>query len=275
MELCAALVDCLRAVAEAEGRVVVLTGAGISAESGIPTFRGQEGYWTVGSKNYRPMEMATRASYRRMPHEVWRWYLYRRTICRAAVPNAGHEALVRLERGVGDRFRLVTQNVDGLHLRAGHEPSRTYQIHGNTDFMRCPGVEGRDVLPIPLQVGEFSRDDELHARHLALLKRPGDDEIGRPHVLWFDECYDEELFSATSAMRAAQAADLLIVVGTAGATNLPMQIGGMALERGIPIVDVNIADNPFSELAESTEEGHAVRESATIALPAIVDVLLG
>ena len=102
------------------GRVVFLTGAGVSAESGIPTFRGQEGYWTVGSREYHPQEMATQASFTKMPRECWRWYLYRRGVCNAAQPNAGHEALVRAERALKDRFRLITQNVDGLHRRAGN-----------------------------------------------------------------------------------------------------------------------------------------------------------
>ena len=274
MELSQALVDRLRAVAEAEGRVMVLTGAGISAESGIPTFRGKEGYWTVGSENYHPMDMATRAAFRRMPHEVWRWYLYRRTVCRAAEPNPGHQALVRLEQALGERFSLVTQNVDGLHLRAGHEHARTFQIHGNVDFMRCPGVEGRAVIPIPLEIGDFGRDDPLEDRHLALLTREGDPEIGRPHVLWFDEYYDEELFRASSAMRAASQADLLVVVGTAGTTNLPMQIGMLCARAGVPIVDLNIDDNPFSQIAEATG-GHVVRGKSASVLPAMVDVLLG
>src|SRR5688500_3238942 len=92
------------------GRVVVLTGAGISAESGIPTFRGKEGYWTVGSREYHPQELATHEAYAQMPLEVWAWYLYRRGVCRAAGPNAAHTSLVALERALGDRFALVTQN---------------------------------------------------------------------------------------------------------------------------------------------------------------------
>ncbi|MCA9686135.1 MAG: RNA polymerase subunit sigma, partial [Myxococcales bacterium] len=95
-------------------KVVVLTGAGISAESGIPTFRGPEGYWTVGAREYHPQELATLQAFNRMPREVWHWYLYRRGICRAAEPNPAHFALVELERALGDRFTLITQNVDGL-----------------------------------------------------------------------------------------------------------------------------------------------------------------
>ena len=99
-----------------DGLVLALTGAGISAESGIPTFRGEEGYWTVGSREYRPEEMATFAMYSRNPDEVWQWYLYRRTVCRAADPNPAHDALVTLEQTMGDRFRLITQNVSNPNL---------------------------------------------------------------------------------------------------------------------------------------------------------------
>src|SRR5512138_2460273 len=123
------LAELLEGVRAKDGKVVALTGAGISAESGIPTFRGAEGYWVVGSRNYMPQEMATLEMFERAPEEVWRWYLYRFGICRDASPNAGHAALVSLEDALGDRFTLVTQNIDGLHRRAGSR--RVYTIHGD------------------------------------------------------------------------------------------------------------------------------------------------
>lgn len=274
MKLSAALLELLQGITQRKGRVTLLTGAGISAESGIPTFRGKEGYWTVGSTNYHPTEMATRAAYAEMPDEVWRWYLYRRSVCNAADPNEGHHALVRLEEHLGDRFALVTQNVDGLHLRAGQSLARTFQIHGNTDYMRCPGVDGRDVVRIPDEIGPFAKGDALTDRHRALLRREGDTQLGRPHVLWFDEYYDEELFSANTAVRKAVSSDLIIVVGTMGQTSLPAQIGQLAARQGIPLVDVNIDDNPFARLAAQMDEGHVVRGPSSQALPAIVDALL-
>jgi NAD-dependent deacetylase len=112
-------------VRETNGRVVALTGAGISAESGIPTFRGKDGYWVVGSKNFMPQEMATHEMFEAAPEEVWRWYLYRFGLVRHAEPNAGHHALVALERALGDRFTLVTQNANGMHRRAGASDART------------------------------------------------------------------------------------------------------------------------------------------------------
>ena len=139
----------LRDFAAGHGRLTVLTGAGISAESGIPTFRGPEGYWTVGSREYHPQEMATWAMFRRKPLEVWRWYLYRRHVCGTARPNEGHRALAEIERLFEDRFILITQNVDGLHLRAGSSPQRTFHIHGNVFFMRCAAECSRQIYPIP------------------------------------------------------------------------------------------------------------------------------
>lgn len=91
------------------------------------------------------MELATRGAFDAMPDDVWRWYLHRRAICRAAAPNAAHPALVRLGATLGDRFLLVTHNVDGLYLRAGKGPVRTYQVHGNLDLMRCAAGCSRDL----------------------------------------------------------------------------------------------------------------------------------
>ncbi len=268
-ELPADLLQTLDEVRGGAGRIVFLTGAGISAESGVPTFRGEEGFWVVGSRNYRPMEMATQSMFARMPEEVWRWYLYRRSICRAADPNDGHLALVRAEDSLGDRFVLITQNVDGLHLRAGNSEARTRQIHGNIDYMRCL-ADGREHLhPIPDDMPRHGKNDGFTKRDRELLTC-ADGRLARPHVLWFDECYDERLFSADSAMADARHADLIVVVGTAGTTNLPMQIGAVAMRRGIPLVDINVADNPFGEAAEGAEHGWALRGSASAWLPPIV-----
>src|SRR5512132_2443101 len=143
------LADILADIRRERGRVVALTGAGISAESGIPTFRGSEGYWVVGSRNYMPQEMATHEMFVRAPDEVWRWYLYRFGICKDAAPNAGHHALVELDRALGDRFHLVTQNIDGLHLRAGATPERTSCIHGDAAFVRCVDACTPGKLPMP------------------------------------------------------------------------------------------------------------------------------
>jgi NAD-dependent deacetylase len=250
---------------------VVLTGAGISAESGIPTFRGKEGYWTVGSKEYHPQEMATFAMFSREPEEVWSWYLYRRGVCRGAGPNDGHRAVVRMEKALEDRFLLITQNVDGLHLRAGNSLERTFQIHGNIDYARCSKECGRPISPLPEGLTK-ERGEKLTEQDGEQLRC----ECGawaRPHVLWFDECYDEEHFRFNSSLQAAATASVLLVVGTSGATNLPMQVGQMALATGATIVDVNPDPNPFSMMAERADHGHFLQGPSGAYLPRMAEVL--
>ncbi|MEM9489896.1 MAG: Sir2 family NAD-dependent protein deacetylase [Myxococcota bacterium] len=257
-----------------DGLIVALTGAGISAESGIPTFRGEEGYWTVGSQVYRPQDMATRAAFERMPDEVWQWYLYRRTVCRRAEPNPAHRALVALEQALGDRFRLITQNVDGLHLRAGNSLERTYQIHGNIDFMRCADDGATELFAIPEAIGEFERDTALSADRRALLSCPGCRSRARPHVLWFDESYDEPLFRFESSLRSAAEAALVVVIGTSASTTLPWHVVQLAAQAGAALIDINIADNPFAEIARDHDPGLALTGAAGQHLPAIVDHLI-
>jgi NAD-dependent deacetylase len=266
------LASILAEVRAANGRVVALTGAGISAESGIPTFRGAEGYWVVGSRNYMPQEMATREMFERAPEEVWRWYLYRFGVCRGARPNAGHEALVRLERALGERFTLITQNIDGLHRRAGS--ARVLCIHGDAAWVRCAdGCELGlvDLPPFPPR----GKDEPFSAADRKALTCPRCGGWLRPHVLWFDEYYDEAHYRMDSALRAAGAAELLLVVGTSGATNLPMQIGRLVFDRGAAMVDVNPEENPFAELAGLSPRGFFARGSACERLPGIVAALGG
>jgi NAD-dependent deacetylase len=263
----ALILDQVRA---ARGRVLALTGAGISAESGIPTFRGREGYWVVGSRNHMPQEMATRAMFDRAPEEVWRWYLHRFAACRGAKPNAGHAALAALEEALGDRFTLVTQNIDGLHRRAGSR--RVLCIHGDAAWVRCAGECGSGLAELP-DLGERSREDPLTAADRAKLTCARCGGWLRPHVLWFDEYYDEPYYRMDSALRAAEAADLLLVVGTSGATTLPMELGRIAFERGAALVDVNTDENPFAELAARSRRGHFARGTACERLPPIARAL--
>jgi NAD-dependent deacetylase len=266
------LAEILGDVRRRDGRVVALTGAGISAESGIPTFRGKEGFWVVGSRNYMPQEMATHSMFLLQPEEVWRWYLYRFGVVRHAEPNAGHRALVDLERALGDRFTLVTQNIDGLHRRAGASDARTYCIHGDAAWVRCAYDCGVGRLPLP-DMGVREADTPFSAEDRRKLTCPRCGGWLRPHVLWFDEYYDEENYRYESTLRAADAAELLLVVGTSGATNLPMQVGQRCFSRGTALVDVNPEENPFSELAERSRRGFFARGSATARLPEIVRAL--
>jgi len=258
------------------GRMAVLTGAGISAESGIPTFRGPEGYWRVGSREYRPEEMATYAMFRRDPWEVWSWYLYRWTVCARAQPNRGHTGVAAMERALGDRFRLITQNVDGLHLRAGNSGERTFQIHGNLHHMRCGRPCSTDLRPLPSSVQPKGRNEPVREEEKRLLICPACGGLARPHVLWFDECYDEPLFRAESAVRWAVGADLLLVVGTAGATTLPLRVGEIFCGKtGAVFLDVNPDPNPFSRMAETHPNGLALYGKSGEMIPAFLEVWEG
>ena len=234
--------------------IVVLTGAGVSAESGIPTFRGKEGYWTVGSREYHPQELATHAAFARMPWDVWAWYIHRRAVCRAAQPNPAHVALAALD------CDLITQNVDGLHRRAGSR--RLYPIHGDIDHMRCAADCCLDVFAMPEEITDPR----------AQLRCPRCGGMARPHVLWFDESYDEPRFFLDTARRLASAARTLIVVGTSAQTNLPWQVVTLAARAGATIVDINIEDNPFGEIAEPS--GGVIRAPAATSLPQLVDALI-
>lgn len=256
--------------AASRGPVVALTGAGVSAESGIPTFRGKDGYWTVGARDYHPQELATHAAFERMPWEVWAWYLYRRGVCRAASPNAGHVALVRLDEQLADRFALVTQNVDGLHRRAGSPAARTFAIHGDLEQLRCAAECGIDRWPIPEQIPALAKGDPVSDAVRARLVCPRCGGMARPHVLWFDETYDEPRFYLDTVRALARRAALVVVVGTSAQTNLPWQVVTLARAAGATIVDVNVEDNPFGDLADAV-----IRAPAAAALPALVDALIG
>ncbi len=230
-------------------RVVVITGAGMSAESGIPTFRGKDGYWTIGATEYHPQELATLAAYRKLPREVWHWYLYRRTVCRAAQPNSAHFALAELERELGDRFMLISQNVDGLHRIAGNTDERTIEIHGNIDRMRvhADGTEAV-ILPIPAAMPMLGKTDPLTDELWALL-RDDQHRPTRPHVLWFDECYSEELYRVDTALVAAHECELVVVIGTSGAASFPWRATDVALAAGAALVVIDPDKGPFAQHA--------------------------
>ncbi|MDF1597042.1 MAG: RNA polymerase subunit sigma [Acidimicrobiia bacterium] len=255
------------------GRVIALTGAGISAESGIPTFRGPGGFWTIGSQVYRSEEISTFEFFAIHPEQSWAWFLWRRNTWGDAQPNAAHRALVRLEQALGERFVVITQNIDGLHLAAGHNPERVYEGHGNLQMMRCSAPCGLDVYPIPPGIGPTGRDEPLGEEDRDLLVCPKCGAMTRPHVLWFDETYNEEHYRIYSARIAAQQASLLLVIGTSGSTRLPNDVFAMAGLNGATLVDINPEPNPFSLMAERMDHGLAIKAPATVVVPPIVDFI--
>jgi NAD-dependent deacetylase len=266
-------IDTLQYHVSRKSRITVLTGAGISAESGIPTFRGPEGYWTVGSRAYHPQEMATFAMFRQRPDDVWQWYLHRATVCHAAAPNPGHRAIAAMETLWGDRFTLITQNVDGLHLKAGSPNEKTYQIHGNVFQVRCAAPCSSELQPLPMDLIGRPKEASLTDAERALLTCRRCGERLRPHVLWFDEVYDERYFHFESSLQAAAETGLLLIVGTSGVTNLPNQVAWTVLRKGGTIIDINPAENPFSELARRSPGGAVIPLPSGRLLPEMLRVM--
>ena len=263
----------LQDVAQSSGRITILTGAGISAESNIPTFRGPEGYWTIGSKEYHPQEMATYSMFMQKPDEVWQWYLYRIGICGKASPNPGHFALVEMEKLFKNRFTLITQNVDNLHLRAGNSLQNTFQIHGNVFYMRCVNECALKTYPVPQDLTSRRKDQAITETDRKLLRCPDCGNRTRPHVLWFDELYNEHYYRYHSSLKVAGETELLITVGTSGATNLPNQIVWVVNNHGGIIIDINIEENPFSNLALKCRKGFFIKKPSTKTLPLILQML--
>ena len=224
-------------------RVVILTGAGVSAESGIPTFRGAGGLW----KSYRPEELATPEAFARDPLLVWEWYEWRRALIRAASPNDAHEAIAWFERELGESrgFALVTQNVDGLHPRAGSR--RIIEIHGNIFRARCVREGTRRDFPDP--------PAELPPRCAC-------GSLLRPDVVWFGEPID----LIADAMSEASAADVMIVIGTSG-TVYPAA-GLVSLVRGGMTIEINPDETPLSGAFSAS-----IRSSATAATRPVLEAL--
>jgi NAD-dependent protein deacetylase/lipoamidase len=261
----------LSRIGQGRGKILVISGAGLSAASGIPTFRGPEGYWTLGSSVYTPEEMATAAMFARHPEEVWAWYLYRLGVCRRAEPNSAHMALFDLHESVGDRLIVATQNVDGLHGRSGLPDSVLMELHGNIEWMR-PFDESAPKTPLPAALAPLEKGQGLDEARKRLLRR-SDGSYMRPHVLWFDECYDEVNYRWQSAQDAAASADLLIVIGSSGTTNLPRRMASIAAARGTLIIDINPEPSPFARAAQEETRGAWLQGTAGHYLPRLLGAL--
>lgn len=246
--------------------ISVLTGAGISAASGVPTFRGAEGYWVVGSRNYQPQEISTLAMFEQQPLEVWKWFLFRKTMCAKARPNDGHHAIVELEGIFCDRFRLITQNVDGLHQQAGSSAERLLSIHGDLLHTRCGNLCTSNLYEFPDI--EKDRGEDLTAAEIERLKCPACGDFLRPHVLWFDETYNEPFYKLDTTLAAANRTGLLIIVGTSGATNLPYQIvDGLLRKPDVTLIDINIEESSlFGKMLDGAPNGFPIVAESSVIL---------
>jgi NAD-dependent deacetylase len=195
-------------------------------------------------------------------------------ICAGAEPNPGHQAVAELEQSYTGKFTLITQNVDNLHLRAGSSLENTYQIHGNIFYARCQAECGLGVIPLPEELKAKGKGEELSEAEKKLLACPNCGSLLRPHVLWFDESYNEAYYHFESSLAVASRTDLLITVGTSGATNLPNQVAWLVSQNGGAIIDINIEKNPFSELAERSQGGAFIQGASSVVLPEMAGFLI-
>ncbi len=254
-------------------RVLVLTGAGVSAESGIPTFRGKDGYW----RNLDPAQLATPEAFARDPKLVWEWYRERRHRIRNAQPNAAHEAIATLAQHA-DEFLLVTQNVDDLHARAGLPKEKMVQIHGDIFLIRCSRCDfsRRDYEQEQDQepgVERFGLRGHVRALKAATCRRtpkcPQCDALMRPGVVWFGEQLPWNELQRVESYLDHGACDLVIVAGTTATFGYIIDWALQASRGGCELIEVNPERTQLSQFAT-----RLVREAAAIALPRIVDTIV-
>ena len=246
-----------------------LTGAGISVDSGIPTYRGSDGIWVKGTKFHKPQEFGTYRYFLEHPEEVWQYSLFRKKMIEEAKPNKGHFFVAEIEQLLGERFQLITQNIDNLHRRAGSE--RIYEIHGNYREVKCSGG-CKEILPMPPLKGKDLTED-LTQNDIDALKCPSCGKWVRPNVLWFDEVYDEKTNKLHSSLKVAKTSGVLFVIGTSGATTLPMRIAQTTYRYGGHVIDINLEDNAFTGLTEK-KQGMIIREKSTVILEQIKDIIV-
>jgi len=216
--------------------VVMLTGSGTSAESGIPTFRdAQTGLWA----KYRPEDLATPEAFERNPRLVWDWYAWRRELVEAAQPNPGHVAIAELD-GLLRRFTLITQNVDGLHQRAG-SPA-VIEFHGNIMRTRCTAGH-----PAGAVAGSGERQMRCQECGAPL----------RPDVVWFGESIPADALAA--AARAVDDCDVLFAVGTSAVVQPAAGLAMQAQQHGALLVEINPDTTPLTSVADFVLSGPSGR----------------
>jgi NAD-dependent deacetylase len=221
-----------RILAGAE-RVVVSSGAGMSKESGIPTFRdAMEGLWA----SFDPQELATEAGFRRDPARVWSWYAWRRQRVGDARPNPGHAALVDLQRHVG-RLTVVTQNVDGLHAEAGS--ADVVELHGNIRRVKCLDHGHPYEGPLP----PYAEGEEQDPPPCPVCGSPL-----RPDVVWFGEMLPEG--AVERAWRVAGRCDVLLLIGTSGTVWPAAELPLVASRAGARVIEVNPAPSELTHTAD-------------------------
>jgi NAD-dependent deacetylase len=213
-------------------KVAVLTGAGFSAESGVPTFRGEEGLW----KKYRPEDLANVDAFMRNPRLVWEWYDYRKRLISEVKPNPGHYALVKMEEIASD-FCLITQNVDGLHRKAGSR--EILELHGNIMQSRCMDCNRRvDKLPA------ISEGEVPYCPCGGMF---------RPDVVWFGEMLDQGVL--TAAFQNAETCDVFFSIGTSAVVQPAASLPLVAKNASAFVVEVNVEPTVISERVDESVIG--------------------
>lgn len=223
-------------------KLIFVTGAGISQESGIPTFRGKDGLW----RKYDAMKLATIDAFYENPKLVWEWYEERRQNILAAKPNLGHVAIAELE--AQKQVHVLTQNIDGLHQRAGSKS--VYELHGSIITIKCTVCDFKDKIS-----SSFSE--------LPPVCKCGN--ILRPDVVWFGEPLPQDVWGA--AINHSSSCDLMVVVGTSLAVSPANLLPAYAKQNGATLIEVNPEETPMSGTMDLS-----IRSSAARALPELVSI---
>ena len=227
-------------------KLVALTGAGVSQESGLRTFRdAQTGLWT----QYKPEELASPEAFRRDPRLVWDWYAWRREAVKAVRPNPGHYALADMEKHLAE-FSLVTQNVDGLHHMAGNQ--RLIELHGNIQRVRCADC---------YTFTETWEEDSEAVPQCALCGG-----LLRPDVVWFGESLPRRQLEA--AVEAARSCEVFLSIGTSGVVQPAASLAFAAHNRGAVVVEINAEPTPLTSKAD-----YALRGKSGEILPELVQAV--
>jgi len=216
-------------------RVAVLTGAGISAESGIPTFRGEEGLW----KEYRAEELATPEAFSQNPKLVWQWYDWRRGLFSQKEPNPGHEVLASWEENLPS-FVLITQNIDGLHERAGSK--NILELHGNAWKLRCT------------KEGTVTENYDTPLKNIPPLC-PNCGALLRPNVVWFGESLDSSILNKSFLLSSS--CDLMFVVGTSAVVQPAASLPISAANAAAKVVEINPDPTPLTTYVDFSFQGKA------------------
>ncbi|KAF4522692.1 hypothetical protein B566_EDAN012709 [Ephemera danica] len=235
-------------ILKASKRLVILSGAGISAESGIPTFRGSGGFW----RTYKSQDLATYGAFRRDPSLVWEFYHYRRELVLTKQPNAAHIAVAECEERGDRHVTVITQNIDGLHQTAGSK--NVIELHGSlfkTRCLKCGDVAPNKDSPIcPALKGRGAPDpapdhhhDPIPEDQLPRCKSCGG--LVRPHVVWFGENLDSDILR--QADEELSTCDLCLVIGTSSVVYPAAMFAPQVAQRGVPVAEFNMEPTPATD----------------------------